>query len=82
MTTISITEDVKKELVKFVSELQIKFGRRIDFNEAIAHLLSKRKSKNPQLLKEACKPMPKGEEAVKELLLERKRDEARRQLSI
>lgn len=78
MTTISITKDVKKELIKLAAELQIKLGRRIDFNEAIEHLLAEKKPKNTQLFKEACKPLSGGEEAVKELLKERKKDEVRR----
>ncbi len=79
MTTIAVTNKVKKELIKLVSELQIMLGRRVDFNEAIAYLLSQRRAKDPLLLKEACRPIPGGGEAVRELLEERKRDEARRQ---
>jgi len=35
MSTIAIKEETKRELLKFVSELQIKLGRRVDFDEAI-----------------------------------------------
>lgn len=77
MTTISITEDVKKQLLEFASELQIKLRRKVDYNEAIEFLLSQRQKKNPRLLREACKPAPDVEEAVEELLKERKLDEER-----
>ena len=43
MPTISISEDVKRELLKFASELQIKLGRRVDFDEAIRFLLMYRR---------------------------------------
>jgi hypothetical protein len=43
MTTISVTEDVKEALLKVVSELQLKLGRRVDLNEAIRYLLTRGK---------------------------------------
>ena len=39
MPTIVIKRETKKELLKFVSELQIKLGRAVDFDEAIRFLL-------------------------------------------
>lgn len=72
-TTISVTEDVKEALLKVASELQIKLGRRVDLNEAIRYLLAR--GKRPDLLEEACKPVPGFEEAYRELLEERGRDE-------
>lgn len=83
MTTISVTDDVKKKLLKLASELQIKVGRRVNFNEAIQFLIRERE-KNPQLLDEATRPTPKVEEALEELYAERKLDEKRleRKISI
>jgi hypothetical protein len=77
MTTISVTTNVKKRLLEFASELQIKLGRRVDFNEAIEFLLSQQQKKDPELLREACKPTPGAEGAVEELLKERQLDEER-----
>lgn len=76
MSTISIKEDVKEELLKYASELQIKLKRRVDYNEAISHLLRQRR-RHPALLEEACAPMPGAEEAKRELAEERRRDEDR-----
>lgn len=76
MTTISVTDDVKEKLLKIASELQIRFRRRVNLNEAIRFLISER-GKKPQLLDEACKPTPEVEEAFKELYVERKLDEKR-----
>nr|MDO8044438.1 hypothetical protein [Candidatus Baldrarchaeota archaeon] len=73
-STIAIKEETKRELLKFVSELQIKLGRRVDFDEAIRFLLMYRRKKNPKLLLEACTPREDVEEALKELYEERRKD--------
>jgi hypothetical protein len=77
MTTISVSTEVRDELLKYAAELQAKLGRRVDLEEAVRHLLSRRSAKDPHLLKEACKPIPGAKKAIKELLQERKRDEER-----
>jgi len=77
MTTISMSPEVRDELVRYAAELQLKLGRRVDLEEAVRHLLLLRHARDPNLLREACKPTRGAEEAVKELLEERKRDEER-----
>ena len=62
--------------MRFASELQLKLGRRVDFDEAIRFLLKCRKKKNLNLLMEACIPRDSGE-ALNELYMERKKDERR-----
>jgi len=76
MTTISVTDDVKEALLKVASELQLKLGRRVDLNEAIRYLLVRGK-RDPELLEEACRPLPEFELAYKELIEERREDEGR-----
>jgi len=76
MTTISVTEDVKEKLLKVASELQIKLGRRVDLNDALRFLVDQRE-KNPRLLEEACSATTGVKEALKELVTERKLDDAR-----
>ncbi len=76
MSTISVTEDVKEALLKVASELQIKWGRRVDLNEAIRYLLTYR-IKRADLLEKACNPIKDFEEGYSELMSERKRDEER-----
>ncbi len=76
MTTISVSEDVKQKLLRIASELQIKRGRRVDLNEALSFLVEQREKK-PQLLEEACEPLPGATEAIEELKRERKVDETR-----
>jgi predicted CopG family antitoxin len=74
-TTISVTEDVKEALLKVAAELQMKLGKRVDLNEAIRYLLTR--NKRPDLLEEACRPVPGFEEAYRELVRERWKDEER-----
>ncbi|MGB9718725.1 MAG: hypothetical protein ACP5PQ_05495 [Thermoproteota archaeon] len=83
MSTISVTEDVKEALLKVASELQLKWGRRVDLNEAIRYLIA-RGVKRPDLLERACQPIPGFKEAYKELKGERVKDEerARRKFSL
>lgn len=76
MTTISVTEEVKKKLLKIASELQIRLGRRVDLDEALRYLLREREKK-PWLLEKACKPLSGSEEMLEELHKERKLDEGR-----
>lgn len=82
VTTIAVSDDVKARLLRVASELQIRFGRRVNLNEALNYLLSERERvKNPRLLEEACKPVPDAErvarKAVDELYRERGLDEER-----
>jgi len=74
MTTIMVKDDVKKDLLRYASELQLRLGHRVDYNEAIKHLLMERR-KHPALLEEACKPVPGADEAVAELMAERRKDD-------
>ena len=73
MTTIIVKEDVKRELLRYAAELQLKLGHRVDYNEAIKHLLMER-GKHPALLEESTRPIPGAEDAIKELMEERRRD--------
>jgi len=76
MTTIAVTDEAKKKLLKIASELQIKLGRRVDLDEALRYLLSEREKK-PWLLEQACKPLSGGERMLEELYRERRLDEER-----
>jgi len=76
MSTISVKEDVKEDLLRYASELQMKMGRRVDFNEAIRFLLMERR-RHPSLLSEACTPAAGAEEAKRALMEERRLDEER-----
>lgn len=76
MTTIAVTDDVKEMLLRVASELQLKFGRKVDLNDAIRYLATN-KGRKPELLEIVTKPVHGFNEAYKELIEERRRDERR-----
>ena len=74
MTTIMVRDEVKRDLLRYATELQLKLGQRVDYNKAIKHLLMERR-KHPAMFMEATRPMPGAEEALAELYDERRRDD-------
>jgi predicted CopG family antitoxin len=52
MTTITISEKTRSELLKVAAELQSKRGEKVDYEDAIEWLLLKSK-RNPELLRRA-----------------------------
>lgn len=55
-TTITVSERLRNELVKLAAELQMKVGRKVDYEDVIRYLISKH-AKNAKLLGEACAPV-------------------------
>ena len=55
-TTITVSERLRSELVKLAAELQMKVGRKVDYEDVIRHLISKH-GKSAKLLGEACAPV-------------------------
>ncbi len=74
---IRVSKSTKAELLRYLSELQIKLGRRVDFDEAIAYLLREARRKKPDLLLKACSPVERAEGIIGELYRERVKDEER-----
>ena len=74
MTTIAVDDDVKKELLKLSAQLQLKLGRRIDFNDVLRYLL-KSQLKRPELLDKAVINGLDSKTLRDELNKERKKDE-------
>ena len=52
-TTISISEDLRKQLLKVGAELQARTGEKVDYDEVVRYLLS-RVVRDEQLFKQAC----------------------------
>lgn len=52
MTTITISEKMRRELLKVAAELQSKTGEKVDYEDAIEYLIL-RSRKNPELLRRA-----------------------------
>src|SRR5438445_12591835 len=62
MTTVAVTEEVKRRLLRVASELQLKLGRKVDLNDAISYLLT-RERRRPDVLDAASRPIQGCEEA-------------------
>ena len=52
-TTISISEDLRKQLLKVAAELQAKTGEKVDYDKVVRYLLS-RVARDEQLFRQAC----------------------------
>jgi hypothetical protein len=79
-TTISISEDLRKQLLKVAAELQARTGEKVDYDEVVRHLLS-RVARDEQLFKQACTPVDVDASKMKEEFRkgraeDRKREEA------
>ncbi|MEM2146048.1 MAG: hypothetical protein QW279_11855 [Candidatus Jordarchaeaceae archaeon] len=74
-TTISLSEAVKKELLREMAKLQLKWGRKVDFEDVIMHLVLQRR-RRPELLEAACKPVEgtSPDLVIRDLVEERRLD--------
>jgi hypothetical protein len=76
-TTISISENLRKQLLKVAAELQVRTGEKVDFDEVVRYLLS-RVARDEQLFKQACAPVDIDvSRARKELRRGRAKDQGR-----
>jgi hypothetical protein len=64
-TTISISEDLRKQLLKVAAELQARTGEKVDYDEVVRYLLS-RVARDEQLFKQACTPVDVDASRIKE----------------
>ncbi|MGI0081204.1 MAG: VapB-type antitoxin [Nitrososphaerales archaeon] len=72
--TIKVSKETKRSLVKVAARLQESVGKRVDFDEAIQHLMSL-SEKRPDLLDKAFGSIPGLK--VQDLHRERRADEQR-----
>jgi predicted CopG family antitoxin len=54
-TTITVSDSLRAQLVKLAAELQMKVGKKVDYEDVIRYLISKNR-KDAKLLREACAP--------------------------
>lgn len=55
-TTISVSERVRKELLRLAANLQARSGEKVHYDQVIQYLLSKT-GRSEQLLRQACAPV-------------------------
>lgn len=78
MTTITIDNETKEELLKIAAKLQIQVKKKINYNDAIKFLISNlNKKKNQEKFRKACEKINDIDinEVLDELYLERKKDD-------
>ncbi len=79
MATISIDESTRKKLLSIAADLQKEYGERVDFDRVISYLTESYASKQrrPEVWDLFTQPVPgvKFDEAYKEMMAERERDE-------
>ena len=78
MTTISISEDLRKQLLKVAAELQARTGEKVDYDEVVRYLLS-RVARDEQLFKQACAPIDVDEAGVRKELRKGRAEDKRRE---
>jgi len=77
-TTISVSESVKRELLREMSKLQLKWGKKVDFEDILWFLIMQNRKK-PELLEKACKPIEgvSAKAVIEELIKERRAELAK-----
>ena len=77
-TTITISESLRDQLIKLAAELQMKIGRKVDYEDVIRYLI-KKSQKNPRLLQSACMPAHLAAEEAREELRRGRAEDRRRE---
>ena len=81
MTTITIDDETKEELLKVAAQLQIQKRKKMNYNTTIKFLISnyfrKKNKKDPHKFRNACEKVEEIDvnSVLEELYLERKKDE-------
>lgn len=76
MTTITISENTKRELLRVAAELQSKSGKKVDYEEAIEYLIA-RSRRNLALFRKATAPKGVTTEELQGALREGREEDKR-----
>jgi hypothetical protein len=78
-TTITIDNETRDQLLRVAADLQIRLKRKINYNDAIKHLLQNIPGRqlNVEKFESACKKMPRADPQamIEALMRERKHDD-------
>jgi antitoxin component of RelBE/YafQ-DinJ toxin-antitoxin module len=77
-TTISISEELRKQLLKVAAELQARTGEKVDYDEVVRYLLS-RVARDEQLFKQACAPVDVDVSKMREELRKGRTEDQKRE---
>jgi predicted CopG family antitoxin len=77
-TTITVSDSLRAQLVRLAAELQMKLGRKVDYEDVIRHLIGEHQ-KNAKLLRRACAPVTARAENVRKELRRGRAEDSRRE---
>jgi predicted CopG family antitoxin len=80
-TTIIISDEVKRELLKVAAELQASRREKIDYDDVLRFLV-KRATRNLDLFRQACSPTGRSSEQLKEALRKGRAEDKNREQSL
>jgi hypothetical protein len=77
-TTISLSDDLRKQLLKVAADLQARTGEKVDYAEAVRYLLS-RYARDEQLFKQACATVDVDVSRIREELRKGRAEDQKRE---
>jgi hypothetical protein len=77
-TTISISDKLRKELLRVAAQLQARSGEKVDYDQVVSYLLS-RARRDPQLFEKACAPVAVDKSEVRRELQRGRAEDQRRE---
>ena len=77
-TTITISERTRRELLRVAGQLQLKRGKKVDYEDVIEYLLSKT-GRSERLLMEAVKATGRSSDGIAEALRQGRSEDARKE---
>ncbi len=80
-TTITISEDLKRELLRVAAELQASRREKIDYDDVLRFLVRKA-TRNLDLFHQACSPTGRSSEHLKQALRKGRAEDKKREQSL
>ncbi len=80
-TTVSISDELRRELLKVAAELQAKIGEKVDYDRVIRYILSKA-MRNEASLRQACAPVTVTRAEVRKEIRKGRSEDRRRELAL
>lgn len=77
-TTITVSESLRAELLRLAAELQMRLGRKVDYEDVIRYLISQGR-RDVQLLRSACAPVDVSTVSVRRELMRGRAEDLRRE---
>ncbi len=80
-TTITISEDLKRDLLKVAAQLQAQRGEKIDYDDVLRFLV-RRATRNLDLFRQACSPTGASSKQLAQQLRKGREEDRKRERSL